>query len=353
MTNANNFVGMTTWESGGSRTIVCPVGINGMELYDTDGILYDISPSTYGPQQTDFHGQITATCDDGRWLYYFTKPTGSNTKTKLMATRYEYINDSDWRLHSLNEIDLNPVNCAWVSSLQATNPRLWYAGSKSGVVGIGYIILATVSDPSADSAYRFTTDTSYLYSSWKNCGTPGDNKVFFYNDTQTASLAAGQTVTVGYEIDSASIVTLAALSAPGTTRSYYAVDKTGKEIRHKYTLTTNDNTKTPVLLKDVMAVRNAAVPCKIYKMRVKTAGEVQVATGGVITSSKSTVDTIAAIDTMADYHYVKMTHYVDDKETGTAVYISIVPPSPQRIRLEAASGPEYVFELIGLKAYTS
>jgi len=93
-------------------------------------------------------------------------------------------------------------------------------------------------------------------------------------------------------------------------------------------------------------VRVATEPYEVFTMTVKTAGTVTThgGTAGTLRSTKATVEAIRA---MAAEHYVKMTHYLDDEEVGTVKYVSIIPPSPERI---FTSRRESLFTITGLYA---
>jgi hypothetical protein len=355
LSSLENFISMRSWESGGMKLLYCPMGLNGLYVYeDTYGTMTNIAPAIMAPRYTDFHGQISCIAASSDWMYAISEPTGSNTKSKLMATRYESVMDQGaaWVWHlGLGEIDLNPVNCCAISTLQAANPRLWYAGSKSGTVGIGYIILSRYGDPTQDANYRYAS-TGTLYSSQKYTKIQGDDKVFFYQDIEVDSNSTGhQTITPSYDIEnSGSWTALTAPVADGTTRTYLAVDKVGKFIANKFVFATDDSTKTPVLIQDAIGCRLSVAPYTQFELLVKTSGG-QITNMGQPSTLRAAVTIESAIRAMADIHYVKMTHYVGNgNSAGTSNYVSIIPPSPKLI---VNSRGDTYFKIIGLYAPTS
>ena len=355
LSSYENFIGMRSWEAGGMKLLYCPMGLNGLYVYeDTYGTMTNIAPAVLAPRYTDFHGQISCMAPSSDWMYVISEPTGSNTKSKLMAVRYENVMDqgADWVWHlGLGEIDLNPVNCCAISTLQAANPRLWYAGSKSSTVGIGYIILSRYGDPTQDTNYRYASSGT-LYSSQKYTKISGEDKVFFYQDIEVDNISTGhQTITPSYDVEnSLSWTALTAPAADGITRTYLAVDKVGKNIANKFAFATDDSSKTPILIQDSIGCRLNVAPYSQFEFLVKTSGG-QVTNSGQPSGLKAGVTIEAAIRTMATKHYVKMTHYIGAGNTaGITNYVTVIPPSPQ---LVAVSRTETYFKIIGLYAPVS
>ncbi|MCK9525373.1 MAG: hypothetical protein M0R49_05545, partial [Limnochordia bacterium] len=355
LASSENFIGMRVWESGGMKLLYCPMGLNGLYIYeDTYGTMTNVAPAVIAPRYADFHGQISCMAPSSDWMYVVSEPTGSNTKSKLMTVRYESIMEqsADWVWHmGLAEIDLNPVNCCAISTLQASNPRLWLAGSKSGTVGIYYIILSRYGDPTQDTNYKYASSGT-LYSSNKYTKIQGDDKVFFYQDIEVDNISTGhQTITPSYDIGgSGSWTALTAPTADGVTRTYLATDKTGKYISNKFAFATDDSTKTPVLIQDAIGCRLNVTPYSQFELTVKASGG-QITNSGTASILKSSVALETAIRAMAAEHYVKMTHYIGDGNTsGISNYVTIVPPSPKMI---ATSRRDIAFKIIGLYAPTS
>jgi len=339
-----NFLNMRDWNSGGYSLLMCPMGVDALTYYQWGGTMDEVGPSVYAPRMSDFHGRVTTVTPDFFECYITTNPTGSNTKSKLLTI---FLDDAGWHEHPLNEIDLNPISCGYISGLQATNRRLWYAGEKSGVVGIYYLILSNTADPTDDSNYKFTTDTAYLETSWVDAGQRGEEKVFFFDDMETEGASKDQYVTNSYTIDDGYETTLATEITDGVHRNYFPVDKVGNNIKQKFTLVTTADTASPELLSWMLGCRSAAAPYRQYRLRI-VGSKGTVTNGGKLSTINSASDMIAELAAMREQHYVKMTHYLDSNK-GTVVYLTMIPPSPRRMLVDKY---ESVFELMGLEAPT-
>jgi hypothetical protein len=347
--NAYNFKGMRSWVSNSYDLLMCPLGVNGLSWYTVAGVMGDTSPAYRCPDMSAYHGRITSLAPDYGELYFTANPTGSDTKSMLMSYK---VDSESWKLYPLNEINLNPVYASYISSLQATNRRLWMAGLNTASININYIVLSNTADPTDDTAYPFDIDsTSTQEMSENDFGKSGETKVFLYADIEVAGCAAARTIVAKYQIDGGTLTTLATIIANGMVRHYFPVNTTGKNIAMSYVPASNTSATTPELLKTVLAARIATEPFEIFTMTVlPDSGAVRHGSTPGTSTYLTTKATMDLIRSMATYHYVKMTHFLDDPTNGTVKYVSIIAPTPQR---SWQSRQESRVDLVGLYAPTS
>lgn len=128
--------------------------------------LTNISPVLYAPSFTDYHGAAKAVAVGQEWVWLILGPTGSNTKSKVMAMSLKYIanaeNPTDYRWHSIAEVDLDEVYDA-----AELNNKLLICGTKSSTAAVkSFSIYSTSSYPDNNAAgvkceFRIDNATSW------------------------------------------------------------------------------------------------------------------------------------------------------------------------------------------------
>ncbi|MDD5095062.1 MAG: hypothetical protein PHV74_11890 [Dehalococcoidia bacterium] len=216
--------------------------------YPTGGsaTLTNISPVMYGPTFTDYQGAAKAIAVGQEWAWLILEPTGSNTKSKVMAMRLGYIadaeNPTDYRWHSIAEVDLDEVYDA-----AELNSKLLVCGTKSSTAAVkSFSIYSTSSYPDNNAAgvkceFRIDNATSWTELNGSGTGSfdaaAGETIAFQANQSGkriqfklSANAGAATFITPYYDG-----------GLPGETKSFKTLTLTGE------TFTADGTSATPVI----------------------------------------------------------------------------------------------------------
>lgn len=233
-----------------------PWGDQSLLHYDTGTDVPEwLDPSDFSTNLSEFIGKVQALANDERYLYAI---VDNDTKVEVLAGREETVDgETDWRWHSIAELTMAGAQTAYVSDV--FKKRLWISSTTTG--DIQYIPLTTrYGDITSDTNYQFLTG-GYFVTSWHHCEFKSDMKAFIKMTLTMADTTTNIYWTASYQkLGDTTWTTIGTFKTSPTTTAYIPVDGSANKpkstmMRFKFTGTTNDVTKTPVLLGyDVRAI---------------------------------------------------------------------------------------------------
>ena len=345
---STNFVNMVPWRG----FMYLPVGDN--TLYEFDGVTpFSVGPSVYSPRDFMFAGRITALAADTEWLYILSKPTGANTKAILLKTRIETIEgDTDYRVHPLEEVDFSEVKCAFISTLQGDNRRLWFGGTKDSSPKVTYIVLPKFySCPWEDSAYQVcqsgSIDTSFFSANF-----PNTIKALFSFNLFSENLSKGhRTIKIEYQFEGDDDWTvLGTYTESPTQTKLFRSGVYGKKMQFRPTLETDDVSQIPRITGMLVTARLESSALKVYDFTVRCADQVTLRDGKA-KDKKTMAQILKEIDYLKKRGYPFRTY---DFLTGEAIDVDFVSPTPELavIQDEPTGKAEAGIHFTALKART-
>ena len=303
--DSRNCVGMYAWAKQGWLFIPT---VNG--LIATDGTM--VESMGLGNYSQDigktlrYAGRHKAMAADDQWLYVFITET---TYAGLFAVRKETIDaETAWRWHCIyrpseiyNEAlayQISDVFCAWYSTLQVINGRLWFwAKDSNGTYNAHYIILTGESSPDKSSFAKYPSgltsppDVFMPAYDYKFVNVP---KAFLSLTVKATNLtgtgAAQRYIQAYYTVDGGAITSIGTYT--GDLQTKYMSNVTGKSIVLTFRLYkgASDDTSTPVVLEGfTLEALLKPTPRRIWNITVELNQKVTILSGATTNELPTTV----------------------------------------------------------------
>jgi len=304
-----------------------PCGSQALYEYN-DGTVADISPSKFITNSTDYVGRVMALASDAQYLYAFVE-NAAGSYTSVLAGRWEIIDGSTrWVWHPISYFNVSGIAVA--HSATVYKRRLWF-GTVSNT--ICYLPLtAMYANITGDTDYKFETGGS-IVTPWLHSDLMGDKKAHIKITVNTASCTTAIYWTISYEkLGDSSYTTIGSTNTTAATTTFYVpVDGSANKaqatmFRYKFAVTTNDTSKTPVLLG--YDIRGIWYPPqkRLINMQVKVANNLLLRNGQVDeTQGLGTIKTALDAWVNPSVAYPREFYPPYWEGTGDTIYCKVMP----------------------------
>lgn len=319
--STDNFKYVADWSAGVYFSEINGMGeITSRNAYDPMSPLKDVG-------NIGKRGDIVGLAADKDFLYV---ALDEGTNTIIYKGREIYREGIGLRWEWCPFVFLGAYTCATLATNQhsTTDRRLWFGYTTGTTYGTGYVVLSD--NPTADSAYRFTT-SGFLRMSYSYGSNPKWDKLWQSAVLEVKGGASGETVAVSYrkDTDTSATTCIAAATTNGVYESNFSAELACNRIQFQLDLASNTNTATPEVSYFQAKGVEKPTTTRIHEA-VYTIGDEPSARAETLRDLLRTARTSTSLIRFADLRYNETTG-------GTAgtdfVYCVMEPGYPQEIEV--------------------